>query len=69
MRHILAHLWANRLIEDLQGVNFSNLDIKYTDLLKKIRTGDPAWETMVPAAVRDIIKSRHYFGFGGGNDE
>jgi hypothetical protein len=69
MRHILAHLWANHLIEDLQGVNFSNLDIKYTELLKKIRTGDPAWETMVPAAVRDIIKSRNYFGFGGGNDE
>jgi hypothetical protein len=69
MRHLLAHLWANHLIEDLQGVNFSNLDIKYTDLLKKIRTGDPAWETMVPTAVRDIIKSRHYFGFGGGNDE
>jgi hypothetical protein len=37
MRHLLAHLWANHLIEDLQGVNFSNLDIKYVDLLKKIR--------------------------------
>jgi hypothetical protein len=69
MRHILAHLWSNRLIEDLQGVNFSNLDIRYVDLIKKIRTGDPTWETMVPAAVRDIIKSRHYFGFGGGNEE
>jgi len=37
--------------------------------LKKIRTGDPEWETMVPPAVRDIIKSRNYFGFGGGNEE
>jgi nicotinic acid mononucleotide adenylyltransferase len=69
MRHILAHLWTNRLIEDLQGVNTSNLDIKYSDLLKKIRAGDPAWEAMVPAAVRDIIKSRNYFGYGGGNEE
>jgi nicotinic acid mononucleotide adenylyltransferase len=69
MRHILAHLWANRLIEDLQGVNFNNLDIKYTELLEKIRTGDSEWESMVPAAVRDIIKSRNYFGFGGGNEE
>ncbi|MGA2605421.1 MAG: TonB-dependent receptor, partial [Verrucomicrobiia bacterium] len=68
-RHILAHLWTNRLIEDLQGVNTSNLDIKYSDLLKKIRAGDPAWEAMVPAAVRDIIKSRNYFGYGGGNEE
>jgi hypothetical protein len=69
MRHILAHLWANRLIEDLQGVNTNYLDIKYAELLEKIRTGDSEWETMVPAAVRDIIKSRNYFGFGGGNDE
>jgi nicotinic acid mononucleotide adenylyltransferase len=69
MRHLLAHLWANHLIEDLQGINTKNLDIKYTDLLKKIRTGDPEWETMVPPAVRDIIKSRNYFGFGGGNEE
>jgi hypothetical protein len=69
MRHLLAHLWANHLIEDLQGVNCSNLDIHYDELIKKIRTGDPAWEGMVPAAVRDIIKSRKYFGFGGGNEE
>ncbi|HVM61564.1 MAG TPA: TonB-dependent receptor [Verrucomicrobiae bacterium] len=69
MRHLLAHLWANHLIEDLQGINFKNLDINYSDLLKKIRAGDPAWETMVPASVRDIIKSRHYFGYGGGNEE
>ncbi len=67
LRHLLAHLWANHLIEDLQGVNFSNLDILYKDLLKKIGSGDPVWETMVPAAVRDIIKSRKYFGYGGGS--
>jgi hypothetical protein len=66
---LLAHLQENHLTEDLEGVNLKNLDIKYTELLKKIRTGDPEWETMVPAAVRDIIKSRHYFGFGGGNEE
>jgi len=67
LRHLLAHLWANHLIEDLQGVNFSNLDILYKDLLKKIGSGDPVWETMVPAAVRDIIKSRKYFGYGSGS--
>jgi nicotinamide mononucleotide adenylyltransferase len=43
--------------------------MSYADLLKKIRSGDPEWEKMVPPAVAEIIKSRHYFGFGGGNDE
>jgi hypothetical protein len=65
LRHLLAHLWANHLIEDLQCVNFGNLDIRYSDLLKKICSGDPVWETMVPTAVRDIIKSRNYFGYTG----
>jgi nicotinic acid mononucleotide adenylyltransferase len=68
-KHLLAHLQQNHLSEDLEGVNLKNLDIKYVDLLKKIRTGDPEWETMVPPAVAEIIKSRHYFGFGGGNEE
>ncbi len=68
-KFLLAHLQQQHLSEDLEGVNLKNLDIKYADLLKRIRAGDPEWETMVPAAVRDIIKSRNYFGFGGGNDE
>jgi hypothetical protein len=69
IKHLLAHLRTNRMVEDLQGVNVNTLDIRYSELLKIIRSGDPAWESMVPPAVRDIIKSRHYFGFGGGNEE
>ena len=69
LKHLVAHLRTNRLVEDLQGVNTHNLGIHYSELLKKIRTGDPTWETMVPASVAEMIKSRHYFGHGGGNDE
>jgi nicotinic acid mononucleotide adenylyltransferase len=69
IKYLLAHLQQNHLSEDLEGVNLKNLDIKYTELLKKIRTGDPEWETMVPAPVAEMIKSRKYFGFGGGNEE
>jgi len=69
MKYLLAHLRANHLIEDLQGINVNNLGIRYSELLKNIRSGDPSWETMVPSPVAEMIKSRHYFGFGGGNDE
>jgi len=68
-KDLLAHLRHNHLVADLQGINPNYLSMSYSDLLKKIRCGDPVWETMVPPAVRDIIKSRNYFGFGGGNDE
>jgi hypothetical protein len=69
LKDLLAHLRHNHLVEDLQGINPNNLTMSYADLLKKIRGGDPEWEKMVPPTVAEIIKSRHYFGFGGGNDE
>jgi hypothetical protein len=69
MKHLLAHLRTNHLIEDLQGINVNNLSIHYGELLKKIRGTDPSWESMVPAPVAEMIKSRKYFGFGGGNEE
>ena len=69
MTHLLAHLRNNRLVEDLQGVNANYLDIHYADLLKKIRSSDPTWETMVPPSVSQMIKSQKFFGYGGGNEE
>jgi hypothetical protein len=69
IKYLLAYLRQQPLAVDLQGVNLKNLDIRYVDLLKKIRSGDPEWETMVPPAVAEIIKSRKYFGYAGGNEE
>ena len=69
MKHLHAHVLANRLVEDLQGINTNYLKIHYADLLKYIRSGDPIWETMVPPAVAQLIKSGKLFGYGGGNEE
>lgn len=68
VKHLLTHLRDNHLVEDLQGVNTNNLGIRYSELLKNIRGGDPSWETMVAPSVAEIIKSRNYFGYGGGNE-
>lgn len=62
LKHLVAHLRENRLIEDLQGIKPEYLDIPPAELLKDIRDGNPAWETMVPSSVADIIKTRKYFG-------
>jgi hypothetical protein len=69
LKHLVAHLRTNHLVEDLQGINPDNFGIRYSELLKKIRSGDPTWETMVPPSVREIITSRHYFGHGGSIEE
>jgi hypothetical protein len=33
-------------------------------VLAKIRAGDPAWETMVPPTVAQMIKERKLFNYG-----
>jgi hypothetical protein len=45
--------------------NYSNecLRIFSREILKKIKSGDASWETMVPVAVADIIKNKSYFGY------
>ncbi|HUI07634.1 MAG TPA: TonB-dependent receptor [Verrucomicrobiae bacterium] len=66
IQHLVAHLRQNRFIEDLQGTKTEYLDVHSAELLKDIRAGNPAWETMVPASVADLIKTRKYFGYGAG---
>ncbi|TWT76292.1 hypothetical protein CA13_67850 [Planctomycetes bacterium CA13] len=39
------------------------LSIFSRDVLERIKQADDRWETMVPACVADVIKSRRYFGY------
>ena len=47
----------------LDNYNPKFLPIFSRDVLKRIATGDPTWEEMVPASVGDLIKKRQYFGY------
>lgn len=64
LRHLYAYLVENRLIESLRDFDETCLPIFSRDVLAKIRTGDPAWETMVPATVALMIKERKLFNYG-----
>jgi hypothetical protein len=35
-------------------------------VLKKIQSGDPAWEPLVPAPIVETIKRQGLFGYGTG---
>jgi hypothetical protein len=50
-------------IEQIRGYDESYLSIRTPDVLARIQSGDPAWEQMVPAAVAEIIKAEHLFGW------
>ena len=63
LRHLYAYLVENRLIESLRDYDERCLPIFSRDALAKIRTADPAWETMVPPVVAQIIKERKMFHY------
>ena len=64
LRHLYAYLIENRLIESLRDFDERCLPIFSRDVLSKIRSGDPVWETMVPPTVAQMIKERKLFNYG-----
>jgi hypothetical protein len=65
LRHLLAHLVENRLIESLRDYDESVLSIFSRDVLQRLRTGDKTWESMVPPEVAKMIRERNLFGCKG----
>src|SRR5258706_980498 len=49
--------------EEIRNFDESYLSIRREDVLKRIQTGDPSWEEMVPDVVVGIIKNKKLFGW------
>ncbi len=65
LQNLYDHLVENHFIEGLEGYKPEYLTIFSRAVLKLIQSGDPAWETMVPAAVADMIKKGRLYGYQG----
>ena len=63
LRHLYAHLRANRAIECITGYDEDFLEIYSRDVLTRLRSNDPSWERMVPAKVAQFVKERGLFGY------
>jgi hypothetical protein len=63
LRHLYAHLVENRFIQAIRNVNTQLLSIRSQDVLTKIRSGDAAWEELVPPMIVEIIKRDGLFGY------
>jgi hypothetical protein len=63
LRHLYAYLIENRFLVSIQKHNVEYLPIFSRDVLARIQTYDPSWETMVPAPIVEIIKREGLFGF------
>ncbi len=63
LRNLYAHLLEAHYIDCIVGFDPSTLHIFSRDVLRRIKEGDAAWETMVPTAVVAAIKKRGLFGY------
>jgi len=63
LRYLYRHLLENNAIDSINGFNEAYLAIFSRDVLRLIKEGDPAWETLVPARVAAVIKSRQLLGY------
>jgi hypothetical protein len=63
LQNLYAYLIENRCVESIAKHNVDYLPIFSRDVLARIQTYDPSWETMVPPAVVEMIKRDKLFGF------
>jgi hypothetical protein len=63
LRHLYAYLLENRLIESVRDYDERCLSVFSRDVLKRLRSGDAAWEAMVPPAVAQVVKERRLLGY------
>ncbi|MBC2606226.1 TonB-dependent receptor [Pelagicoccus albus] len=65
LTNLYLHLLENGYIEHIRGIDEDLLEIFSRDILTAIAENDPIWETMVPKAAADFIKTKKLFGYCG----
>ncbi len=60
-RHLRNFLLERRHLVPIRSYDERLLTISSEDVLARIRSADPAWEAMVPAAVAATIKAKQLF--------
>ncbi|MDB6066358.1 MAG: hypothetical protein JWR26_2566 [Pedosphaera sp.] len=63
LRNLYTYLVENHCVETIHKHNVEYLPIFSRDVLARIQTYDPSWETMVPAPIVEIIKRDKLFGY------
>jgi hypothetical protein len=63
LRKLYEYLVERGCIEQLENFNPEYLRIFSRDILKKIKSSDPSWESMVPSGVADVIKRHAFFEY------
>jgi hypothetical protein len=63
LRHLHRFLLQNRYLVGIDAAPGLDLATLPHEVLMRLQTADPSWETYVPGAVVDVIKARRLFGY------
>jgi hypothetical protein len=63
LRNLYAHLLENHYIAPIVGYDSAIMEIFSRDVLTKIQTETPGWESMVPESAAAVIKEKRLFGY------
>ena len=63
LQPLYDYLYGRGSFVHLDNYRPEYLPIFSRDVLRRIAAQDDSWETMVPEAVCDLIKSRAFFGY------
>ena len=63
LTHLYKHLVANEWIGDILDCDSLDTSVHSSAVRDMLTRRDPRWMTLVPAAVREIIKERQLFGY------
>ncbi|MCA9140411.1 MAG: hypothetical protein KDB00_26750, partial [Planctomycetales bacterium] len=63
LQQLFGYLRQRGVITDVETYDMDCLKVRSRDVLKKIKSGDSSWETMVPDPVAEVIKRKGYFDY------
>ena len=63
LRTLYRYLVDRGYMEGLKNFERNYLRIYSRDVLAKIQSGEPSWESMVPPPVAELVKTRELFGY------
>jgi hypothetical protein len=63
LRKLFEYLMDSGCIEQIDDFHEEYLSIFSREILKKIKVGDPSWESMVPLGVAEVIKRQSFFDY------
>ncbi|MCC9599256.1 TonB-dependent receptor [Stieleria sp. JC731] len=63
IQHLYDYLRGRGDIVALDNFDPNSLGVFSRDVLKRIKDGDDSWQSMVPPAVAEVIKSKYYFDY------